>query len=255
MSNILIPILLISSTLFYGLWIAVNNDLQKSFSAGLFGAIAQAVITFVSVSSVGGWDLNIINSLLLVSLISIFFVLIYRIDSYFVKLPLVTLVIFTYILLWKFPDLNAEFSSYSWEMILHISLSMLAFSLISVACLFAISLRIQTKRLKNKQLGSSPNQLSIIDSEKKLIHFIVFGWLSLSLSLISGLIFIQGFLTDDLGHKVILSFIAWLIFGMIILGRITKGWRGKKLITLVILGTSLLAIGYLGSKIVLELIL
>ncbi|MCB1595282.1 MAG: cytochrome c biogenesis protein CcsA, partial [Xanthomonadales bacterium] len=96
---------------------------------------------------------------------------------------------------------------------------------------------------------------ALIEQEKKLSHIIFLGWLVLTTSLLSGVLFIDDFINQHIGHKVVFSFLAWLIFGILIAGRLTKGWRGEKLISLTILGMSLLAMGYLGSKIVIEWIL
>jgi len=85
-----------------------------------------------------------------------------------------------------------------------------------------------------------------------LFNLVFLGWLILTTSLISGLLFIENFVQQHLGHKVVFSLIAWLIFGVIILKRLSKGLRGEKLISLTLIGMFLLAIGYMGSKIVLE---
>jgi ABC-type uncharacterized transport system permease subunit len=131
----------------------------------------------------------------------------------------------------------------------------LAYSILAVATLFALSLLIYIKKIKNSNFDADTGLVSIIEEERKLFHLIFLGWLILTTSLISGVIFLEDFVQQHLGHKIVFSILAWLIYGMLVLGRITKGWRGEKLIILTITGMTLLATGYLGSKIVLEWIL
>lgn len=255
MSNIPITLMLASSTLFYLLWVAPLKSPQKSFASGIFAFISHAALTFYSVLGTQGWNLNVINSLLFVLLLSVLVVLIYKIHSRFVKLPLVAFVFLAFLVILLNPEINAQSKKYSWQMDLHITLSMFAYALLSVAALYAVSLWFNIRNLKNKHFNLDNNGLSIMDEEKKLTQIVILGWLTLTSSLLSGVIFVSDFLETSLGHKITFSLLAWLVFGAIILGRLTKGWRGDKLISLVIIGMMFLAIGYLGSKIVLELIL
>ena len=77
----------------------------------------------------------------------------------------------------------------------------------------------------------------------------------LSLSLATGLMFLHDIFAQHLVHKVVLSILAWIIFGTILWGHWTAGWRGKKLISWTIGGFICLMLAYFGSKLVLELIL
>ncbi|VAW37102.1 hypothetical protein MNBD_GAMMA01-1809 [hydrothermal vent metagenome] len=189
----------------------------------------------------------------MVSWLSVMIVLIFKINSKWVKAPLLIFVLSSFALLDFNPALESyQYKPFSWQLDLHISLSMLSYSVLSVAALYAISLWVQIKKIKNTNFSASSGLESLLAGEKKLFQLICLGWLILSTSLISGVIFIDNFMQQYLGHKVVFSILAWLIFGMLILGRISKGWRGEKLITLTITGMALLATGYLGSKIVLE---
>jgi ABC-type uncharacterized transport system permease subunit len=64
--------------------------------------------------------------------------------------------------------------------------------------------------------------------------------------------FVEGFLATDMGYKVIFSLLAWVLFAVLIFGRMTKGWRGKTAIKLNLVAMSLLMIGFLGSYLVLD---
>lgn len=251
-------VIIIASALLYILWATPDlwTKLTKHF--GILAWILHAVICFSSLIDENGWKLNIINAILLVSWLSVMVVFIFRINSYWVKIPLVFFVLASFILLDTNPVLAYHhYKEFSWQLDLHISLSMLSYSILSVATLFAVSLFIHIRKIRNTQFNlknqSSKNGLmSLIDEEKKLFQLIILGWLVLSTSLLSGVIFIDDFVQQHLGHKVVFSILAWLIYGLLIVGRLSKGWRGEKLIILTISGMTLLATGYLGSKIVLE---
>ena len=56
-------------------------------------------------------------------------------------------------------------------------------------------------------------------------------------------------------HKTVFSVLAWLAFAGLLAGRAKLGWRGLKAVRVLYLGASLLLLGYVGSRFVLEVIL
>ncbi|MBH2002958.1 MAG: cytochrome c biogenesis protein CcsA, partial [Moraxellaceae bacterium] len=56
-------------------------------------------------------------------------------------------------------------------------------------------------------------------------------------------------------HKTAFSIISWFLYGALLIGHYKFGWRGRKAIRFTITGFILLAIGFIGSKFVLEMIL
>jgi len=248
--------IIVISTLFYLIWLVLRPQSHYSRYVAYAAWLSHAVICFYSLIDEQGWRLHIVNAILLVSWLSVLIVLLFKIKSSWVKFPLLFFVFSSYLTLYINNGFSAEqYKQFSWQLDLHISLSMLAYSILAVAALFALSLLIYIKKIKNSNFNADRGLVSIIDDERKLFHLIFLGWLILSTSLISGVIFVEDFVQQHLGHKIVFSILAWLIFGLLILGRITKGWRGEKLIILTITGMTLLATGYLGSKIVLEWIL
>ncbi|MFW1908939.1 cytochrome c biogenesis protein CcsA, partial [Acinetobacter ursingii] len=49
--------------------------------------------------------------------------------------------------------------------------------------------------------------------------------------------------------------ISWFIYGALLLGHAIFGWRGEKAIRFTLIGFIMLAIGFIGSTFVLEMIL
>ncbi len=147
------------------------------------------------------------------------------------------------------PDMNAG-------MQLHIITSMVAFSILGLAAVQAILLFFQERSLHNHSsvflLRSLP---SMHESEAQLFQFITTGMVILTASLATGFVFIEDIFAQHLAHKTTLSCIAWLVFLILIMGRIKFGWRGQTAIKWALGGFSFLILAYYGSKFVLELIL
>ncbi|MDO9163329.1 MAG: cytochrome c biogenesis protein CcsA [Methylococcaceae bacterium] len=146
--------------------------------------------------------------------------------------------------------------TYNWEMGTHILTSIVAFSLLNIAALQAILLAIQNQQLKShppKRLIRSLPSLQTMES--LLFQMITAGLLFLTVSLITGFIFVDDLFAQHLAHKTVLSLTAWIIFSSLLLGRIRYGWRGKTAIRWTLIGFGALLLAYFGSKLVLELIL
>ena len=81
--------------------------------------------------------------------------------------------------------------------------------------------------------------------------------LLLTAALASGMVFSKELFGKPatLNHKTVFSVLAWLLFGVLLAGRWRWGWRGRRALRSVVLGSVLLLIGYAGSKFVLEIIL
>ena len=91
--------------------------------------------------------------------------------------------------------------------------------------------------------------------ESLLFQLTAIAFVLLTASLVLG-----GFAIDDIGeqhlaHKIVFSVLAWGVFAVLLIGRWRYHWRGHRAVKYVCAGFALLAIGFFGSKIVLELIL
>ena len=143
-----------------------------------------------------------------------------------------------------------------WPLELHILLAMLAYSLLGLAALQAVLLAIQDRRLRNRQPGGFLRGIPpLITQETMLFQMIGAGFVLLSLSLISGLLFLEDIFAQSLVHKTVLGLAAWAVFGILLWGRWRYGWRGRTAIRWTLSGFITLALAYFGTKLVLELIL
>ena len=139
---------------------------------------------------------------------------------------------------------------------LHILLALLAYSILSIASLFALQLAYLDYRLKHRKLPltkiTMPPMMSL---EKSLFQIIALGFILLSCTLLTGFVFIDNMFTQGKAHQVIFSMIAWVIYALLLWGHFTRGWRGRFTIYITIAGSSLLTLAYFGSRFVQEIIL
>jgi ABC-type uncharacterized transport system permease subunit len=91
--------------------------------------------------------------------------------------------------------------------------------------------------------------------ERVLFELIWAGMALLSVSIISGLIFIDNMFAQHLAHKTVLSFVAWGVLAVLLTGRYRFGWRGMRAVKWTLWGCGFLPLAYFGSKFVLEILL
>jgi ABC-type uncharacterized transport system permease subunit len=146
--------------------------------------------------------------------------------------------------------------TYNWAMSAHILTSIIAFSLLNIAALQAILLAIQDQQLKRHPPKCFIQSLPPLQTmEALLFQMLGAGIVFLTISLISGFLFIEDLFAQHLVHKTVLSLLAWVIFSGLLIGRSRYGWRGQTAIQWTLIGFVLLLLAYFGSKLVLELIL
>ena len=139
---------------------------------------------------------------------------------------------------------------------IHILLSVTAYGLLAIGTLQALVLAFEETQLRKKQPVKIMNILPPMQTlEELLVQILTIGFFLLSLSLATGLMFMYDMLGQHLSHKVILSTLAWFIFAVVLWGRWSRGWRGRKLSHWILGGFASLLVAYFGSKLVLELIL
>lgn len=155
-----------------------------------------------------------------------------------------------------YPSPTQTPQDYSSAMNVHILSSIIAFSLLTIAAFQALLLAVQNNQLKSHKPGRLMLAFPPLQAmESLLFQMISTGLLFLSISLLSGFIFIEDLFAQHLAHKTLLSIVAWIIFSSLLIGRKRYGWRGKTAIRWTLYGFLSLLLAYFGSKLVLELIL
>ena len=137
----------------------------------------------------------------------------------------------------------------------HISLALIAYCILIIATLYTFQVTYINVKLKSKNLTAVTHLPPLMQVERQLFGILSIGTAILSISEIIGFIFLDGFLAKENAHKTILSLMALFLYCVILWGHIKKGWRGHRVLMLMISASSLLTLAYFGSRFVREFIL
>lgn len=144
----------------------------------------------------------------------------------------------------------------AWQIQLHAGLSLLAYAALSLAALLAIMLWWLERALRERRTGAWIGILPPLTLVEGLMFKLIFaGFTLLTLSLLSGAVFVENLFAQHLVHKTVLSLLAWAVFGALLYGRVRHGWRGRRAVRWTLSAMLLLALAFFGSKFVLELVL
>jgi len=141
------------------------------------------------------------------------------------------------------------------SVISHVSLSLIAYSVLVIATLYAFQVSYINYKLKHKNLQAVNHLPPLMQVEGQLFILLAMGTLSLSLSLLVGFLFLEHFFSAQNAHKTVFSLLALITYIVILWGHYKQGWRGHKVLTLTIIATFLLTLAYFGSRFVKEFIL
>jgi ABC-type uncharacterized transport system permease subunit len=139
----------------------------------------------------------------------------------------------------------------------HLVVALLAFALFVIAAVQAAAMLALQQDLHRGLADTSGSIPPVLTLERWLFGLIAIGFVLLTATLASGVIFSESLFGKPVQftHKTLFSGLAWLLFGVLLAGRWRWGWRGRKALRWVVIGSLLLLIGYAGSKFVLEVLL
>lgn len=142
------------------------------------------------------------------------------------------------------------------KLLIHISLALFSYSTLTIGALYALQLAWLDHKLKAKKaLAINPNLPPLLMVERQLFNIILIGNVLLTGTLLTGFVFVQDMFAQGKAHKGILSFIAWVVYSVLLWGHYRKGWRGRKVTWFAVAGATLLTLAYFGSRFVREIIL
>jgi ABC-type uncharacterized transport system permease subunit len=153
-----------------------------------------------------------------------------------------------------------HFVSYAGDPIftLHFAIAMLAYALFMVATVHALLMLAEEKWLHRGVLPPFLRSLPpLLEMEALLFRILLAGFVLLTLTVASGVFFSEQLFGKPMtfNHKTVFGIISWLIFGGLLAGHYFRGWRGRKAVRWTLAGFTALLLAYIGSKVVLELIL
>ncbi len=140
----------------------------------------------------------------------------------------------------------------------HLLVAMMAYSLLAIAALHALLMTAVERHLHHPAAHSLLTNLPpLLVMEKLLFRIIWAGFVLLTLTLLSGIVFSKEVFGQSLtfSHKTLFGFISWGVFAALLIGRQLYGWRGRIAIRWTLTGFVTLLLAYIGSKFVLEIIL
>ena len=140
----------------------------------------------------------------------------------------------------------------------HLLLSMLAYSLFTIASLHVLLMALLERRLHGGELPAALQKLPpLLTMETLLFRIITAGFVLLTLTLATGIIFTEELFGKALrlNHKTVFGILSWFIFAALLGGRQLYGWRGRIAVRWTLTGFLMLVLAYVGSRFVLEVIL
>ena len=143
-----------------------------------------------------------------------------------------------------------------WRLQLHAWCALLAYAPLAIAALLAITLWLQERALRRREFHGWLRALPpLVELESLLFRTITVGFILLTATLLTGVLFVENLFAQHLVHKTVLSALSWLAFGALLLGRWRRGWRGATAVRWTLTAMALLILAFFGSKFVLELLL
>ncbi len=143
-----------------------------------------------------------------------------------------------------------------WRLQLHVWCALLAYATLAIAALLAIMLWAQERALRRREFHGWLRALPpLTELELLLFRTIAVGFILLTATLLTGVLFVENLFEQHLVQKTVLSVLSWLLFGGLLLGRWRYGWRGTRAVRWTLVAMGLLVLAFFGSKAVLELVL
>jgi cytochrome c-type biogenesis protein CcsB len=119
----------------------------------------------------------------------------------------------------------------SWWLPVHVTLAFLGNAFFALACIFGIMYLIQERHLKTHRIGGLYYVLPSVEALDELNYrCLTYGFPLLTLGMITGALWSEyAFGTYWMWkHRQVWSLITWLLYAVLLHGRVTAGWRGRK---------------------------
>lgn len=237
-----------------------KNTVGNTLPIGILTILAVLFHTagiFFTMRDAGGWDVSLITTMSIVAWLMAVVTFIFgakftKAHPGIVVYPLVALSIMLNVEAPKHAAQGLSNPALEW----HILLSLAAYSLFSLAAIQSLVLAFQERQLRAKNTSRLVRSLPALQTmETTLFQLLSTGFILLTIGLITGFIFLEDMMAQQVAHKTVLSVIAWLVFATLLWGRRSDGWRGKTAIKWTLVGFSFLVLAYIGTKFVLEFLL
>lgn len=155
-----------------------------------------------------------------------------------------------------FPGGPIDSSASVWLPI-HLALGVACYGLFGTAVVHAWFMTRAEGRIR---LAEDPHSgLPLLTLERLTYRFVMAGFVLLSATLVVGLWFgepVYGYSHAwKWNHKTVFSALSWVTFAVLLTGRMGFGWRGKRAVRVLYVGSAFLLLAYVGSRFVMEIVL
>lgn len=154
---------------------------------------------------------------------------------------------------------------------IHLLIALASYGLITVAALHSVLMALLDRHLHRpmepltddrKGLGNIIDRVldsmpPLLVQEQILFRLIWVGFVMLTLAVGSGSV-ISLSLTGQVlpfDHKTVFTLLSWITFGVLLIGRHARGWRGRVALRWTLTGFCFLLLAYTGTRFVLEVVL
>ena len=150
----------------------------------------------------------------------------------------------------------APLEQLSANLIFHILVSIVAYSVLFMAACQSIALGVQEHYLRAKHGIALIRLLPPLETMETLLFTMLWaGLAALSVAIASGFAFLDDMFDQHVAHHTILSSLSWVMYVVLLAGHKILGWRGVSAVRWTLIAFSLLLLSYFGSKFVLEILL
>ncbi|MBP8286854.1 MAG: cytochrome c biogenesis protein CcsA [Rhodoferax sp.] len=140
---------------------------------------------------------------------------------------------------------------------LHWALGIASYGLFAVAAVHAWLMTRAEVRIRNA--ADAHTGLPLLTMERLTFRFVGVGFVLLTATLLAGFFFGNHLYGSSHAlkwdHKAAFSVLSWLTFAVLLIGRARFGWRGRRAVRVLYIGSGLLLLAYAGSRFVLEVVL
>lgn len=155
-----------------------------------------------------------------------------------------------------FPGTTLNASASAW-LPLHWALGIASYGLFTVAVVHAWLMTRAEARIR--VAADAHTGLPLLTMERLTFRFVSVGFALLTATLLAGFFFGTQLYGANhaikLDHKTAFSVLSWMTFAVLMVGRVRFGWRGKRAVRVLYVGSGLLLLAYVGSRFVMEVLL
>ncbi|AWI50783.1 ABC transporter permease [Actinobacillus porcitonsillarum] len=135
-------------------------------------------------------------------------------------------------------------------LIFHLGIALFSYALFFLALIYAFQLKWLDHKLKSKKMVFCAMLPPLMTVERHFFTLTLAAQALLTVTLVSGMIYLHNFFAPEQVHKAMFSFAAWIVYNIQLLGQWKLRWRGNRVLVYSILGMLLLSIGYFGSHLI-----